>query len=153
MAVRFARLMLAGLLFLASIGLLLYAWEGPPDAGQAEVAVWIHGPGGTTLFNGTVVVSEATALEALYRADAVAGFGVAVQAFTAFGDCNVLVTSIGGHAMNESGGWHFEVFTDVDAKGERDGVREWLFPLRSASCQALDSGDIVRWSWTDNGRS
>jgi hypothetical protein len=124
-------LLLAGLWWVASLA---------PDGSRAEWEgpVYVVGPGGASLGNGTVR-SEATPLAAL-RALGLA-VDVEQQPWVGPGCTAAYVRGIGGVGETAGGGWNYYV---------RSGGGPWTWRPEGAACYALSPGEEVEWCWVES---
>src|SRR5438552_18370944 len=83
-------------------------WEraAPGPTGETVVDVTIVGPANATLFSGTLLVADATALTALRAACEPAGLAIETQEYPGMG---TYVRAIGGYRAHGAAGWLYEV--------------------------------------------
>jgi hypothetical protein len=126
---------------LAGVAWALWEVRGTQPAGgsSGDFHVQVVGPEGE-LYNGTVSVADADALQVLRAAADSAGFSVEVVDYGGYGECGQYVSAIAGIEESGTAGWVYEVRS----------TNGWHRPMQSAACQSLDDGDAVRWSWVDH---
>lgn len=123
---------------LATVGALVYlqAKLGEIEtASRAEVEVAVLPPGAEPLFNGTLVLENATAFSALARASEVGRFAVETEDYPN----GLYVSSIGGIAAEGASGWVYVV--------ERAGTL--VSGDRASDAFGLRDGERVEWRWSD----
>ena len=124
-----------GLWWTASLG----RTEAEPATGS--FSVFVVGPAGSPLGNGTVV-SRATPFDALGGLAAQQGFTVETeeQAWIGGGCTATYVTGIAGHRETATGGWNYYT---------RQPGQEWRWGSAGAACHRLQPGDQVEWCWVE----
>jgi hypothetical protein len=138
------RLVVAALL-LATVaaGLWWTASLAPSGAGEAtgEFAVFVVGPDGAGLANGTVR-SRGTPLDALLALADERGFAVDLeqQAWIGPGCTAQYVAGIAGHGETTTGGWNYYT---------RKAGGDWTWGSSGAACHQLHAGDQVEWCWVE----
>src|ERR1044072_6941816 len=108
-------------------------WEGP---------VYVVGPGGAAIANGTVR-SQANPLSAVQTLGRERGFSVEVeqQPWIGAGCTAAYVRGSAGISETASGGWNYYV---------RSAGGEWAWQAEGAACFALQSGQDLEWCWVES---
>ena len=138
------RLVVAVLLLAGLAGGLWWTASLAPDGstGSRDVfAVYVVGPGGGLVANGTVV-AMGTPLEVLRALANNAGFAVDVeqQAWIGGGCTAAYVVGIAGHRESSTGGWNYYT---------RQPGEPWAWGSAGAACHPLQPGDEVEWCWVE----
>lgn len=136
-------LRLAAALLVAAVAvavLVALRSPGPAPSAAASYPVQIVGGDGRTIFDGTVVVANATALSVLQAASEVGGFDLEVQGA---GCPSAYIRRVGGQGESGAGGWTFRI---------AHAGQDWgLPPSESAACCPLRPGDRLEWRWSTEG--
>ena len=133
---------------LLAVGLWWTASMAPEGAGDgegvvsAEFPVFVVGPDGGMVSNGTVV-ARGTPLDTLRALASVKGFGVEVeqQPWIGTGCTAEYVMGIAGHGETASGGWNYYT---------RQAGEAWSWHSAGAACHVLRPGDQVEWCWVES---
>lgn len=142
------RLLVAILLLAALAGGLWWTASLAPGNARsgAEVvtapfSIFVVGPGGELLANGTVV-ARGTPFEVLQALAIEDGFTVEVeqQAWIGTGCTAEYVVGIAGHRETVSGGWNYYT---------RQPGEAWTWGPTGAACHVLRPGDQVEWCWVE----
>lgn len=138
------RLTFAVFLLVALAAGLWWSYSLAPPApviGEGRFDVFVVGPGGGLLSNGSIQ-SRATPFDVLLAMAREAGFGVETEQQTWIGDgCTATyVVDIAGHRESVSGGWNYYT---------RQPGGEWSWRAAGAACYALGAGEQVEWCWVE----
>jgi hypothetical protein len=125
----------AGLWWTASLA------PGSDEASTGRFTVFVVGPEGAAVANGTVI-ARGTPLEVLQVLAQQRAFTVEVeqQAWIGPGCTADYVVGIAGHRETATGGWNYYT---------RQPGKEWAWGSSGAACHVLSPGDEVEWCWVE----
>jgi hypothetical protein len=111
-------------------------------AGEGAFTVFVVGPEGAGLANGTVM-SRATPFDALLALGDQQAFAVEVeqQPWIGAGCTAEYVVGIAGHRETVTGGWNYYT---------RQPGQAWTWGSSGAACHVLLPGEQVEWCWVES---
>ncbi|MEO7397058.1 MAG: hypothetical protein ABIW84_00685 [Ilumatobacteraceae bacterium] len=138
------RLVVAILLLAALAGGLWWTASLTPESKKvvtAEFPVFVVGPEGDVLANGTVL-AQGTPFDVLQALATERGFAVEVEQQTWIGSgCTAqYIVGIAGHRESVTGGWNYYT---------RQPGGNWTWQAAGAACHVLQHGDQVEWCWVE----